>query len=230
MDASPPRGIKHLKLRDVIEAIRKMTAAIRLSDKNFGAAADVRGAALGVLSPDGRFILANNSACACRVPVDVLFEASALHGPARVALWLLRSRRTVFASRRSLCANRLILSGNFSDRSSAQDSCSRGQACVRCFYSRQSRAGCRATADVWNLGRRSVQTQRCKGTVSRLKHLPPCACLCVSPTSPWEGRLSTLRGAYSGGKGQLANVTYRARNVSLGRFALANSGESHVYQ
>jgi two-component system, NarL family, sensor kinase len=64
MDASPPRGIKHLKLRDVIEAIRKKTAAIRLSDENFGAAGDVRGAALGVLSPDGRFILANNSAAA----------------------------------------------------------------------------------------------------------------------------------------------------------------------
>jgi two-component system NarL family sensor kinase len=57
MDANPPREIKHLQLRDVIEAIR-------LSDENFGAAGDVRGAALGVLSPDGRFILANNSAAA----------------------------------------------------------------------------------------------------------------------------------------------------------------------
>jgi two-component system, NarL family, sensor kinase len=57
MDANPLRWNKHLKLRDVIEAIR-------LSDENFGAAGDVRGAALGVLSPDGRFILANNSAAA----------------------------------------------------------------------------------------------------------------------------------------------------------------------
>jgi two-component system NarL family sensor kinase len=57
MDADPPRWINHLMLRDVIEAIR-------LSDENFGVAGGVPGAALGVLSPDGRFILANNSAAA----------------------------------------------------------------------------------------------------------------------------------------------------------------------
>jgi two-component system NarL family sensor kinase len=61
MNARPSRGIRHLKWRDVIDAVRKLTAAIRPNDRNFGAAADVRGAALGILSPDGRFISANGS-------------------------------------------------------------------------------------------------------------------------------------------------------------------------
>lgn len=64
MDASPPRGIRPLKWRAVIEAVRKLSAAIQPNDRSFGAVADVRGAALAILSSDGRFVSANSSTAA----------------------------------------------------------------------------------------------------------------------------------------------------------------------
>ncbi len=63
MKASSQRDGRHLSLtwRDVIDAVRKLTVAIRPNEQNFDAAADVRGAAFCILSPDGHFVSANDS-------------------------------------------------------------------------------------------------------------------------------------------------------------------------
>jgi two-component system, NarL family, sensor kinase len=62
MNAFPPRGLRSVKWRDVIDAVRKLSAAARNSNQDFGAAVDARGAALAILSLDGRFIATNASA------------------------------------------------------------------------------------------------------------------------------------------------------------------------
>ncbi|KFX29765.1 PAS domain-containing protein [Ralstonia solanacearum] len=64
MKPSSQRDGRHLHLtwRDVIDAVRKLTTTIRPNEQNFDAAADVRGAAFCILSPDGHFVSANGSA------------------------------------------------------------------------------------------------------------------------------------------------------------------------
>ncbi|AXV81561.1 PAS domain-containing protein [Ralstonia solanacearum] len=63
MKASSQRDGRHLHLtwRDVMDAVRKLTASIRPNERNFDAAVDVRGAAFCILSPDGHFVSANDS-------------------------------------------------------------------------------------------------------------------------------------------------------------------------
>jgi two-component system, NarL family, sensor kinase len=62
MNVFPPRGLRSVKWRDVIDAVRKLSAAARNGNQDFGAAVDARGAALAILSLDGRFIATNASA------------------------------------------------------------------------------------------------------------------------------------------------------------------------
>src|SRR5213595_2510190 len=64
MGASTPPGGEHLKLRDVTDAMRKMMAAIDSSNRVLRAITDVRGTALAILAPGGRFLSANSSAAA----------------------------------------------------------------------------------------------------------------------------------------------------------------------
>ncbi len=64
MDASTPPGGEYLKLRDVTDAMRKMMAAIDSSNRVLRAITDVRGTALAILAPGGRFLSANSSAAA----------------------------------------------------------------------------------------------------------------------------------------------------------------------
>lgn len=54
---------QHMRLHDLIEAMRKLSLTIRLNDK-VGSVTDVRGGALAVLTQGGRFISANKSAAA----------------------------------------------------------------------------------------------------------------------------------------------------------------------
>ena len=61
MKASSQRDGRQLTWHDVIEAVRKLTMAIRPQERGFGAASDVRGTAFCILSPDGRFVSANGS-------------------------------------------------------------------------------------------------------------------------------------------------------------------------
>ncbi|WP_341316734.1 histidine kinase [Paraburkholderia sp. IMGN_8] len=63
MDASQPEG-RQLKLRDLVEAMRKLGIASRLHEPQAGSVTDARGAALAILSPDGLFLSANRSAAA----------------------------------------------------------------------------------------------------------------------------------------------------------------------
>src|SRR5438445_13474916 len=64
MSASTPHGGEHLKLRDVTDAMRKMMAAIDSSNRVLRAITDVRGTALAILAPGGRFLSTNSSAAA----------------------------------------------------------------------------------------------------------------------------------------------------------------------
>lgn len=63
MKTSSQRDGRHLHLtwRDVIDAVRKLTATVQPNEQNFDAASDVRGAAFCILSPDGHFVSANDS-------------------------------------------------------------------------------------------------------------------------------------------------------------------------
>jgi two-component system, NarL family, sensor kinase len=63
MDAREPEG-RELKLRDLIEAMRKLGTASRLGELRSGCVTDARGAALAVLSSDGMFLSVNRSAAA----------------------------------------------------------------------------------------------------------------------------------------------------------------------
>lgn len=63
MPASQPEG-RLLKLRDLVEAMRKLGTAARLDPSQGGSVTDARGAALAILSSDGIFLSANRSAAA----------------------------------------------------------------------------------------------------------------------------------------------------------------------
>ncbi|MFP3637137.1 hypothetical protein, partial [Bacillus sp. SIMBA_033] len=63
MHAGQPEG-QQLKLRDLVEAMRKLGIAARLREPQAGSVTDARGAALAILSPDGLFLCANRSAAA----------------------------------------------------------------------------------------------------------------------------------------------------------------------
>ncbi|RDJ97744.1 histidine kinase [Paraburkholderia lacunae] len=63
MHASQPEG-RQLKLRDVIEAMRRLGIAARLEEPQAGSVTDARGAALAIVSADGMFLSANRSAAA----------------------------------------------------------------------------------------------------------------------------------------------------------------------
>jgi two-component system NarL family sensor kinase len=62
MEDKPSHGAEHLKLRDVTEAMRRMSATIETSHRCFRAITDGRGTALAILAPDGRFVSANHGA------------------------------------------------------------------------------------------------------------------------------------------------------------------------
>lgn len=61
MDARPPRGIEALKLRDVMDSLRKLIAKQR-TEEDVLSLADVRGAALAILSHNGQFMFVSASA------------------------------------------------------------------------------------------------------------------------------------------------------------------------
>src|SRR5258708_19140413 len=63
MDAREPEE-RQLKLRDLIEAMRRLGIAARLDEPQAGGVTDARGAALAILSSDGLFLSANRSAAA----------------------------------------------------------------------------------------------------------------------------------------------------------------------
>jgi len=62
MEENLSQGAEHLKLRDVTEAMHKLTATIETGNRCFRAITDGRGTALAILAPDGRFLSVNHSA------------------------------------------------------------------------------------------------------------------------------------------------------------------------
>lgn len=63
MQAGPPAP-RQLRLRDLVDAMRKLGIAARLDETRLGNITDARGAALAILSPDGVFLSVNRSAAA----------------------------------------------------------------------------------------------------------------------------------------------------------------------
>ncbi|MGF6935628.1 two-component system NarL family sensor kinase [Paraburkholderia sp. UCT70] len=61
MQARQPSA-RQLKLRDLVDAMRKLGIAARLGEAHPGNVSDARGAALAILSPDGVFLSSNRSA------------------------------------------------------------------------------------------------------------------------------------------------------------------------
>ncbi len=62
MEDKPSHGAEPLKLRDVTDAMRRMSAAIETGHRCFRAITDGRGTALAVLAPDGYFVSVNHGA------------------------------------------------------------------------------------------------------------------------------------------------------------------------
>ncbi|WP_227874116.1 MULTISPECIES: histidine kinase [Cupriavidus] len=62
MEDKPSHGAEPLKLRDVTDAMRRMSAAIETGHRCFRAITDGRGTALAVLAPDGHFVSVNHGA------------------------------------------------------------------------------------------------------------------------------------------------------------------------
>jgi two-component system, NarL family, sensor kinase len=62
MNAFPPDGLGNIRWCDVIDAVRRLSAAASHGNMGLGTAVDARGAALAILAPDGRFIAANGGA------------------------------------------------------------------------------------------------------------------------------------------------------------------------
>jgi two-component system, NarL family, sensor kinase len=61
MDARQPEQ-RQVKLRDLIEAMRRLRVAAQIKDPAGDLLTDARGAALAILTPDGKFLSANRSA------------------------------------------------------------------------------------------------------------------------------------------------------------------------